>query len=208
MVSNVGVIKNRSLLKTAVFVFITTIFCSDASAWRGHGHYYHHPYYHHSYYYHPGMYYHPGRIWFDFEFVAPVVGTIVTSLPYGYTSVRVGNVTYLYLDGTYLRPCSRGYVVVPAPSTKVTVASTTTDKQQTKQAAQTTAQSSDSTAIIIPSPLIAASTGDSVVVNVPDKDGGFTPVTLIKHADGYIGPQGEFYKDHPTVEQLKVLYGK
>jgi hypothetical protein len=44
-------------------------------------------------------------------------------------------------------------------------------------------------------------------VNIPNKSGGFTPVTLVKLGDGYIGPQKEFYAGHPTVAQLQVLYG-
>jgi hypothetical protein len=47
-----------------------------------------------------------------------------------------------------------------------------------------------------------------VTVNVPNTNGSFTPVTLIKQKDGYIGPQGEYYPGNPTVDQLKVLYGK
>ncbi len=48
----------------------------------------------------------------------------------------------------------------------------------------------------------------SVTINVPNSNGSYTPVTLVKQGDGYVGPQGEYYPNHPTVEQLKVLYGK
>ena len=50
--------------------------------------------------------------------------------------------------------------------------------------------------------------GDIVTVNVPNARGGYTPVKLVKTANGYLGPQGEFYPNHPTVAQLKGLYGK
>ena len=30
----------------------------------------------------------------------------------------------------------------------------------------------------------------------------------IGSGDGFVGPQGEYYPGHPTVEQLKILYGK
>ena len=33
-------------------------------------------------------------------------------------------------------------------------------------------------------------------------------VTLKRSGNGFVGPQGEYYADNPTVEQLKVLYGK
>ena len=45
------------------------------------------------------------------------------------------------------------------------------------------------------------------MINIPNSKGGFTPVRLIKHKNGYIGPQGEFYAGHPTVDALKALYG-
>lgn len=50
--------------------------------------------------------------------------------------------------------------------------------------------------------------GDIFTVNVPNARGGYTPVKLVKTANGYLGPQGEFYAGHPTVAQLKGLYGK
>jgi hypothetical protein len=49
---------------------------------------------------------------------------------------------------------------------------------------------------------------ESFTINVPNAKGEFTPVKLVKHDKGFIGPQGEFYPDHPTVDELKVLYGK
>ena len=48
----------------------------------------------------------------------------------------------------------------------------------------------------------------SVVINIPNSNGSYTPVTLWKSFDGYVGPQGEYYTGRPTVEQLKVLYGR
>jgi len=48
----------------------------------------------------------------------------------------------------------------------------------------------------------------SITINIPNANGGYTPVKLVKSNGGYIGPQGEFYTEMPTVEQLKVLYGK
>jgi hypothetical protein len=50
--------------------------------------------------------------------------------------------------------------------------------------------------------------GEEYVVNIPNSDGSFTPIKLKKSDNGYIGPQGEFYQGHPSIEQLKVLYGK
>ena len=48
-----------------------------------------------------------------------------------------------------------------------------------------------------------------IVVNVPNKNGSYTPVTLRAASDGtYTGPRGEVYLTKPTVEQLKEMYGK
>lgn len=47
---------------------------------------------------------------------------------------------------------------------------------------------------------------DTVVINIPGTKGGYIPVRLKKTKFGYIGPQGEFYI-HPTIDQLKALYG-
>lgn len=45
-------------------------------------------------------------------------------------------------------------------------------------------------------------------VNIPNSDGTYTQIVLRKTEGGYLGPQGELYTGHPTIEQLKVLYGK
>jgi hypothetical protein len=52
-----------------------------------------------------------------------------------------------------------------------------------------------------------STSSDTVTINIPNLKGGFTPVRLIKHKNGYFGPQGEFYTGHPTVAALKALYG-
>ncbi len=48
---------------------------------------------------------------------------------------------------------------------------------------------------------------DTVIVNVPNDNGSYTPVTLRRSGGGYIGPRGEYYITMPTVEQLKAVYG-
>ncbi len=49
---------------------------------------------------------------------------------------------------------------------------------------------------------------NALAVNVPNSNGSYTVVNLIQRGNGYIGPQGEYYESYPTVDQLKVLYGK
>ena len=49
---------------------------------------------------------------------------------------------------------------------------------------------------------------DSFTINIPSDKGGYTPVTLKRSGKGFVGPQGEYYSEFPTVKQLKALYGK
>jgi len=57
---------------------------------------------------------------------------------------------------------------------------------------------------VVPAPV----SNKTFVVNIPNSNGSYTVVTLRKSGNGYIGPQGEYYHEHPTVDRLKVLYGK
>ena len=136
---------------------------------------------HRGYHYRGGRWY--SRGWFGIELVVPSlrIGAVVEEVPPGCRMVIVGGTRYYYYDNVYYRPYDYGYVVVPAP------------------------------AVVVPPPVVVqpeASSYVTVVINVPNSRGGYNPVTLVKHGDGYIGPQGEYYKGNPTVEELRVLYGR
>jgi len=45
-------------------------------------------------------------------------------------------------------------------------------------------------------------------VYLPNPDGTYTVVLIKRYGTGYTGPQGEHYIDFPTVEELKVTYGR
>jgi len=137
---------------------------------------------HDRYHYHDGKFYRPG--WFGLEFVVsmPPTGAVVAVLPYGHQTRAYGGITYYYYNNIYYKSCPGGYVVVPMPVTTSTSASV--------------AQSQ------------GLYYGQTVVINVPNKNGTYTPITLVKQNDGYIGPQGEYYDGNPSVEQLRALYGK
>jgi len=112
--------------------------------------------------------------------------------PYGYSVVYVDGNEYYYSNGCYYSSCPAGYVEVPEPVVA-----------QVQQVPVVQTQ---------PTPVITAQTqsysDDSVTINIPNVNGGFTAVLLIKCKDGYKGPQGEFYPKNPTVAQLRLLYGK
>ena len=48
---------------------------------------------------------------------------------------------------------------------------------------------------------------DTIVVNLLNDNGSYTPVTLRRSGGSYIGPRGEYYLTLPTADQLKVVYG-
>jgi len=50
--------------------------------------------------------------------------------------------------------------------------------------------------------------GDTVTVNVPNSNGSYTAVVLKRSGNGYVGPQGEYYDQVPSTEQLQAMYGK
>ena len=62
---------------------------------------------------------------------------------------------------------------------------------------------------VVPSaPSQPAPANNPMEINIPNGDGSYTSVTLTKTDKGFLGPQGEFYADHPTVDQLKERYIK
>jgi hypothetical protein len=208
---------------------------SGASAWWGgrHGGYSHGYYggYYGGFYGHHGWGFYRPHYWgLDFTYVTPSVGAVVAYMPEGYTTLVVNGIRYYYCDGYYFRSCPSGYVIVPAPEarsssaaepsqTTKSPASGSQAQQQSAaaplaQAAQSgsasaksgnEAQNAENAAAAAPA---KASAGDgAVTINIPNAGGGFTAVKLTKYKDGYKGPQGEFYPNHPTVEELKALYG-
>jgi len=63
--------------------------------------------------------------------------------------------------------------------------------------------------VVAPSvPSQPAPTNNPTEINIPNGDGSYTSITLTKTEKGFLGPQGEFYADHPTEEQLKTRYCK
>lgn len=63
--------------------------------------------------------------------------------------------------------------------------------------------------VVAPPVLVQApvQTQETVTINIPNSRGGYTAVVLRRAGYGYLGPQGEYYAQSPTVEQLRALYG-
>jgi len=48
---------------------------------------------------------------------------------------------------------------------------------------------------------------NTTVINVKNSNGSYTPVSLRRLGNQYVGPRGEYYPALPTEDQLKVAYG-
>jgi hypothetical protein len=202
------------------FCLIVALSASSTSAWHGGGRFggYHHGFgFNHGY---SGWGFYRPYWGVNFSFATPQIGAVVAYMPEGYRTYVVNGVRYYYCDGYYFRSCPSGYVIVPQPVTSSVSVSATTAKTQAAATAQQSetsvstpsqGQSAVATASQTEQGAIAQSTtasDNAVMINIPNSKGEFTAVKLVKYKDGYKGPQGEFYKGHPTVDQLRVLYGK
>ena len=105
--------------------------------------------------------------------------------PQNSISFAIGGVKFLLSDGAFYRNNIVRYTVVTPPRETVVVsAPVTIIKAQDMRLSNT------------------------VEITFPNSDGTFTTVVLEKTAQGYLGPQGEYYFGKPSVEQLRVLYGR
>lgn len=63
------------------------------------------------------------------------------------------------------------------------------------------------TAIVITPFQLSYAGYDDFTLNVPNAQGGYTAIVIKKSGNGYVGPQGEYYQQFPTVAQLQTMYG-
>lgn len=64
--------------------------------------------------------------------------------------------------------------------------------------------------VVVPPPVLVQApvqAQEMVTINIPNSRGGYTAVVLRRAGYGFLGPQGEYYSDSPTVDQLRALYG-
>ncbi len=57
-------------------------------------------------------------------------------------------------------------------------------------------------------PLVQDQSIDSFMIHVLNDNGGYTVVVIKRSGSGFVGPQGEYYTQFPSMSQLKVMYGK
>ena len=126
------------------------------------------------------------------------MGAVVPALPPGYTVVYMGGMPYYYYGNAYYAAAPNGYVVTtpPAIAAPVAAAPSVAPVQAPAPAAQQ------------PAAPVSNEPSSAVETYIPNGNGSFTVVTLQKTDKGFLGPQGEFYADHPTEDQLKARYCK
>lgn len=136
-----------------------------------------------------------GRGWYGSSYHYPHMwgGFYIGPQWFGGPTIVIDETPYYYYNGSYYTPQGDYLIAVAPPQAPTTQA-------EVPSAAPANAQ-------LKADPKNTKPTGDTATINVPNKTGGFTPVKLVKTEKGYIGPQGEFYPEHPTIAELKVLYG-
>ena len=111
----------------------------------------------------------PDNYYYNAPYYPPVDDVLVS--PPLYEPVVVNGNTYYINNGSYYVYNGYGYEAVEPPVTvtqpPIVVQPTTVVNQE--------------------------QSADSFTVNIPNKKGGYTAVTLKKSGNGYTGPQGEFY---------------
>jgi len=137
-------------------------------------------------------------------------------LPVGYITVRVGWHNYYYYDGLYYTNVGGDYVLV-SPPVGAYVAVIPSDFQPviingrtyyTDNGVYYILTRHHGYKVVVAPVVYAQPVQDSFPVNIPNNSGGYTTVVIKKSGNGFVGPQGEFYPQFPSVAQLKAMYSK
>jgi len=127
----------------------------------------------------------PDTYYYDAPYYPPSDDVLISS--FVYQPVIINGTTYYLNDGVYYIYNGYSYQPVSPPVTII---------------------QPPGPSLAGPTVLAPIVTTDSFTINIPNDKGGYTAVTLKKSGNGYVGPQGEFYPNFPTVYQLKIIYGK
>src|ERR1035437_6143579 len=158
-----------------------------------------------TYYYDEGIYYQ--RMGNGYIVVPEPVGPVVTTIPAGYQPTIINGVAYYTINGVTYMYTPNGYQMVQQPT--IVQAATQPNIVIAPNPAAPQQQAAPNPSVENAAQGISASNAqDSFSVNIPNSKGTYTPVTLRKSGNGFIGPQGEFYTQFPSIEQLKAMYAK
>ena len=161
-----------------------------------------------TYYYCEGVFYQ--RRANTYVVVPAPVGAVVTTVPTGAQVIIIDGVPYYTVNNVTYMYTPYGYQVVPQPAIVQTVVQpAVVTAPNTAPSIQAAAPASAKTAVENTSQAAPATNAeDSFTVNIPNSKGTYTPVTLKRSGNGFVGPQGEYYPQFPSIEQLKVMYAK
>lgn len=150
------------------------------------------------YLYTAGMFYRATQS--GYVVVPAPMGAVVPTLPPGHAVVYMSGTPYYYYGNTYYAVAPNGYVVTTPPT--LVMPNTVATPMAPAQVAASVSVSQQ------PAASTSNESGSAVEIYIPNGNGSFTVVTLQKTEKGFMGPQGEFYADHPTEQQLKDRYCK
>lgn len=159
-----------------------------------------------TYYYCEGVFYQ--RRANAYIVVPAPVGAVVTMVPTVAQVIVVDGVPYYTVNNVTYMYTSYGYQVVPQPTIVQTVVQPSVVVVPNTAAATQTAVPAAAKTAVENTAVSATNTQDSFTVNIPNSKGTYTPVTLKRSGNGFVGPQGEYYPQFPSIEQLKVMYAK
>ena len=152
-----------------------------------------------SYFYYDGLYY--IREGYDYVLVNPPIGAYVSAIPPDFQAISINGRVYYTDNGVYyILTQHHGYKVVAQP---VVYAQPQTVVVTQPQQVVVTASAP---AVMVPP--VPVDSQDTFPVNIPNGTGAYTTVVIKKSGNGFVGPQGEFYAQFPTVAQLKAMYAK
>ncbi len=151
------------------------------------------------YFYYDGLYY--IREGYDYVLVNPPIGAYVSAIPPDFQPVSINGRIYYTDNGVYyILTQHHGYKVVPRPVMYFEPQAVVVAQPQ-----QVVVSQRVTTAVGAPE---VVNTQDSFPVNIPNGNGSYTTIVIRKSGNGYVGPQGEFYAQFPTVSRLKTMYVK
>lgn len=126
---------------------------------------------------------------------------------------------YYYRDGRWYRPGIFGFGVAVAALTIGAIIDSLPPHHTTVVVEGTPyyygdnhyyRQASNGGYVVVAPPVLvqpSVQAPETVTINIPNSRGGYTAVVLKRAGYGYLGPQGEYYAQSPTVAQLRALYG-
>jgi len=155
----------------------------------------------------------------------PAVGAVVNTIPNGCQQFTIDGVPYYTINGVnYMQTADGSYQVVQPPQVNVednsalayptppgsgnVPAPDSTTPSVTSAPVQNPAADNPGANVSHPQGTAAAQPENSFTFGIPNKQGGYTPITLKISGKGFIGPQGEFYSEFPKLELLEAIYGK